>query len=368
MKNQDTKLTREQRIAHEAKIAALKAEAEVLSKALLEEEEEAAEEVEETTVEVEETATNVANDQTQEDIEEASEEVEETSNEEDEEKPTGFAKFFKGFLGFVGVLALVGILIMLMLMYFQNNNVDPSDPSIGGTPSTTPVDPSNTPSTIEFDMDTFIVSVENIAKTLTNDNDITTNVNIFVKKIGKDKLVELIDKNSELEVQKAIAEYLAFVPEIKMNQYISNNKLDYNLDAENDWFEKIDVAEEAYQDAMGKNPEGAFMSLEGYDTYKNDRDIMKALITKTGDTALLTWYEAKTTGYDLMVKQQRDTEKAHAYKEEAKLELVENINGSIKLIELQLEQKVNGTNADTLEYTEVYEEFIISNYMYVIAN
>jgi len=311
-------------------------------------------------------------------------EVTEISEDEDNAKKHektdngthGFVKALKWIGSIVGIAALVGILIMLILMYIgKDNNQLPDDgtvPPENGVVDTTPggdkvPDPNNSVDS-EFDMDAFVASVENIAKTLTTDKDISTNVDIFVEKIGEDKLVELINKYGELTVQKAIAEYLAFVPEIKMNQYISNNGLDYNLRAKNDWYNKIDEAEAVYKEATGKNPEGAFMSLEGYDTYKNNREVMKTLIIESGDTALLNWYEVKTDGYDVMVQQERDTEEAHAYKEKVKLELVNNVNGSVKLIELQLEQNINGTDADTLNYTKVYEEFIINNYMYVVAN
>ena len=289
------------------------------------------------------------------------------NQDENDDGTDGFVKILKWIGGIVGIAALVGILIMLILMNFgQDNNQLPDGGS--ANPDSGVVDTTPGLDELEFDMDAFVVSVENIANTLTTDENISTNVDIFVEKIGEDKLAKLVKEYGELPVQKAIAEYLAFTPAIKMNQYIKNNGLDYNPNAMNDWYDKLDAAEAAYKAETGKNPEGAFMSLEGYDTYKDNREAMKALIIESGDTALLSWYEAKTDGYDVMVQQKRDTEAANAYKEQIKLELVNNVNGSVKLIELQLEQKVNGTNADTLDYAEAYEEFIISNYMYVVAN
>jgi len=264
-------------------------------------------------------------------------------------------------------ILLTAIVALLIAMMAKNNEQPPiTDPDDNNPPISGDV----TPGTDEdaFDMDAFVVSTVNIANTLTDDEDIATNVDIFAEKIGANKLEELVEKYGELTVQKAIAEYIAFVPEIKMNQYINNNGLVYNPNAADDYYQMMDEADKAYTDATGKNPNGALMSLEGYDTYKSNREAMKALIAESGDVALLTWYEAKTTGYDAMVQQNNDTEAALAYKEEVKLELVNNVNGSVKLLELQLEQKVSGTDAGTLKYTDVYAEFVINNYMYVVAN
>ena len=358
-----------------------------------EEEVEVAEEVTETPeeeVEVTEEVTETPEEEVEvtEEVTEASEEVAEENQKETDDETVGFAKAFKWFLGIVGTAAATGIFIMLMLFYFGKDNIQLQDPGTvidnAGVADTTPDanevpdtnvpsdgnEPSDieTPVEPEFDIDAFTVSAQNIAKTLTTDKDIATNVDIFIEKIGADKLEELVGKYGELPVKNAIAEFLAFTPEIKMNQYISKNGLAYNPNAMNDWYNMLDEASEAYTEATGKNPEGAFMSLEGYDDFKDSREAMKALIIESGDMALLTWYEAKTTGYDAMVQQKRDTEAANAYKEEVKLELVNNVNGSIKLLELQLEQKINGTNVDTLDYTEAYEEFIINNYIYVVAN
>lgn len=375
MKNQNS-LTAAERAAMEERDNALQTEASALAKALKQEE---------TTTEVEETPVVVV-EATDEVVEDAEENTE--NQEENEDDTVGIVKGFKWFLGIVGVLALVGILIMLMLMYFSKDNnqlpnagtVNPNNGVVDTTPvgnevpgTDAPVDTdvsadTDAPVEFEFDMVAFVASVENIAKTITTDENVPANVKVFFEKISEDKLVELVGEHGELSVQKAFAEFLVFVPEIKMNQYISNNGLDYNLKAKNDWYNKLDEAEAVYKKATGKNAEGAFMSLEGYDTFKDNREAMKAFIIKSGDTALLTWYEAKTTSFDLMIKQERDTEKAHAYKEEVKLELVNNVDGSVKLIELQLEQKINGTNADTLDYAEAYREFIINNYMYVVAN
>ncbi len=264
-------------------------------------------------------------------------------------KENGFIKFLKWFGAIVGIGALAGIFIMLMVMQFGKGNqvIDNDD---------------------AFDMDAFVASTVNIANQFTTDEEVATNVDVFAEKIGEDKLEELVEKYGELPVQKAIAEYIVFVPEIKMNQYVNNNGLVYNPNAADDYYKMLDNADKAYTDATGKNPNGALMSLEGYDTYKSNREAMKALIAESGDIALLTWYEVKTTGYDAMVQQNNDTTVALDYKEEVKLELVNNVNGSVKLLELQLEQNVNGTDADTLKYTDVYAEFIINNYMYVVAN
>ena len=281
---------------------------------------------------------------------------------EENNNTRGFVKVLKWLGGIIGVCALVGVLVMLILTHFNGNN-GTNDPDSGT------VDPTPGETVVTVNMDAFIASTVNIAKTLTTDKDVEANINILVEKIGASKIQDLVVKHGEVFVQKVIAEYIAFVPEIKMNQYIKNNSLDYNPNAMNDWYDKLDEATKAYTEATGKNPEGAFMSLEGYDTYKNNREAMKALIIESGDTALLTWYEAKTTGYDVMVQQRRDTEAADGYKEAIEFEIITNVNGSIKLIELQLEKNIDGAYSDIPEYREEYAEFIINNYyVYVVAN
>ena len=240
---------------------------------------------------------------------------------------------------------------------------DATDPS--GT------DDPVTPEVPAFDVTQFVTSAVNISGQLTDDENIAANVNIFVENIGEDKLKELVEKHGELNVQKAIAEMLAFVPEIKMQQYVAKNGLDYNPNAVEDYDENLLAADEAYRAATNRNPDGALMSLEGYDTHKANREAIKALIIESGDTALLTWYEAKTDGFDLMKNQIRDTEAAEAYKEEVKLELA-NSKGTIKLLELQLEKEASGelTVMDnvSMQYTADYNQFILNNYMYVVAN
>jgi len=259
-----------------------------------------------------------------------------------------------------------------------------TEPTVPGT--TEPTVPSTTPGTTpgttdpdtpivepeQFDMTEFLNSTSNIAKELTDEEDIAANVAILGEKIGSEKLKELVGKYGELAVQTAIAEYLAFVPEIKMNQYISKNGLSYNPNATDDYYQNLEDADKAYFEATGKNANGALMSLDGYDIHKSNREAMKALIAETGDAALLTWYEAKITGYDEMVKANADTDVAEAYKEEVKLELVTNANGSLKLLELQLEKEAKGelTVMDlvSMQYTADYNTFVLANYMYVVAN
>ena len=383
MKN---KMTAKERMDAEARLAAITAEAKRIRKGLKEDDAKTdsadVEEVlvEETLVEAE-VAEEVTEEETPveaEDAEEVTEEDTPVEAEEDngecvcivggetEDKTSGFAKVLKWIIGTVASVALVGIMIMLILMY-KGKNDQITDPG-ADNPNNDIVDNVPGDTVVEFDMDAFVTSVTSIANTLTTDEDIATNADILADKIGADKLSELVGKYGELTVQKAVAEYLAFVPEIKMNQYINNKGLAYNPNAVDDYYQNLLDADNAYMEATGKNPNGALMSLEGYDTHKSNREAMKALIIESGDTALLTWYEAKTTGYDTMAQQTNDTETALVYKEEVKLEIINNVNGSVKLLELQLEQNVNGTNAETLEYTDVYAEFIINNYMYVVAN
>lgn len=239
------------------------------------------------------------------------------------------------------------------------------------TPKPDDTDAPAEPVKPEFVMADFKASVVNITSQLTDEADIAANVDIFVENIGEDKLKELIEKSGELNVQKAIAEMLAFVPEIKMQQYITNNGLDYNPNADSDYSEKLEQLKGIYVDATGKNPDGVLMSLEGYEMNKSNRAAMEAMIIETGDTALLEWYKAKTATFDLRMKQMRDTETAEKYKEEVKLELV-NSTGTVKLFELQLEQEVAGTlsvmDNVSMRYTEDYNQFVLNNYMYVIAN
>jgi len=236
--------------------------------------------------------------------------------------------------------------------------VEPEDP-------VEPVEPEQA-----FNMTAFKHSVANIAAQLTEDEDVTANTNIFVENIGEDKLVEFIGKHGELNVQKAIAEMLVFVPDIKVQQYVVKNDLDYNPNAAHDYDLTLQAADAVYRAKTGKNPDGALMSLEGYDTYKSNREAIKALIVEAGDIALLEWYTAKTEGYDLMIQQNKDTDQTENYRDEVKLELV-NSAGAIKLLELQLEKETDGTltvmDNVSMQYTAEYAQFILNNYMYVVA-
>ena len=369
MKND--KLTAKERMDAEARLAAISAEARSIRKTLKEDDAKAnSADVEEVLVEetlVESPAEEVPVEETTDEAEDAEEVTEEKDSVEVEvtvEPPVVAVNNKRNPATWIIAILLAAIVALLIAMIANSNDQPPvTNPDDNNPPSG-----EVTPGEDEFDMEAFVVSTVNIANTLTTDEDIATNVDIFAEKIGADKLEELVEKYGELTVQKAIAEYLAFVPEIKMYHYINNNGLAYNPNAVDDYYMMLLEADNAYMEATGKNPNGALMSLEGYDIHKSNREAMKALIIESGDTALLTWYEAKTTGSDTMDEQKADTEAALAYKEEVKLELVNNVNGSVKLLELQLEQNVNGTNADTLKYTDVYAEFIINNYMYVVAN
>lgn len=464
MKNQDTKLTQEQRIAYQAKVAALRAEANALTKALREdettnkveklpakevettqlsieevekivetpEEETVAEEVTETSSEeaVAEEATETPNEEavTEEVTEtseedEASDEEDKTSDENevtyqiteipeedsediaqevadsDEEDNDTFSirSFFKKYLPVIGVVALVGIFIMLVLMYNANNNaqdpsgsnpgvIDTTDPT--GTPNTdvpgtdvpaTPTVPGTenpgtdvptTPVVSQFDMDNFVTSVTKIAKEYTNDENIGVNADICCNNIGEEELKELIETYDELTVQKGIATILAFGAETKMKQYIVNNGLDYNPNAVIDYSNELRKLDDAYRSAKGKNPDGALMSLDGYDAFNGNRDALRELITESGDMDLLTWYNAKMNLHDTMRTQTKDTNAALAYKKTVETEILKSA-GFAKLLKLQLEQEAAGTlsvvDNTSMSYTEDYYNFILNNYIYIVA-
>ena len=97
---------------------------------------------------------------------------------------------------------------------------------------------------------------------------------------------------------------------------------------------------------------------------------MEAMIIKTGDTALLEWYKAKTGAFDTMMQQNRDNKTAEAYKEDVMLELISS-TGTVKLLELQLEQETAGTltvmDLVSMQYTDAYRDFVLHNYIYVVA-
>jgi len=94
------------------------------------------------------------------------------------------------------------------------------------------------------------------------------------------------------------------------------------------------------------------------------------LIAETGDVYLLAWYTTTTAAADRMYQQLEDTEKAEAYKEEVKLEIV-NSAGSVKLLELQIDKEAKGEliamDNMSMNYTEAYTQFILNNYLYVVA-
>jgi hypothetical protein len=220
-----------------------------------------------------------------------------------------------------------------------------------------------------FELEKFKASTVSIYKQYDATQDVAADLDILIENIGEDKLKELIEAKGEINVQKAIAAMLAFVPEIKMQQYIANNGLDYNPNAASEYDAKMQAADNAYRTATGKNADGALMSLEGYDTYKSNREAIKELIAETGDTALLEWYKAKTGAFDTMMQQNRDNKTAEAYKEEVMLELISS-TGTVKLLELHLEQEAAGLTVIDLvsmQYTDAYRLFILSNYIYVVA-
>ena len=346
---------------------------EVVEEAPVEEVAEATEEV------VEEAPVEEAAEATEEVVEEAPvEEVAEATEEVVEEAPAeevaeiteGKSKMPMIFVGLI-VIFLAAIIALLIALLAKTDNQQPAGGDATVNPpvsDTTPPASDTTPDTeVVFDMDAFTQAVANIAGELTDDESLVSIATDTVKSIGADKLQELVEKYGELPVQTAIAEEV-FIAEIKKNQYAANNGLAYNPNATTDYYNQLDELNEAYREATGKNATGALMSLEGYDDFKGNRDAIRNIISETGDTALLEWYNAKCISDDVMYQQVQDTKEVDAYEEEVKLQLVTNTNGFLKLLELQLEQGVKGTDPNTLNYTQVYEEFIINNYFYVIAN
>lgn len=270
------------------------------------------------------------------------------------------------------IVLLAAILICTIVPAFRKEDSSDANqqPSTNQPVDTQPsVDAPDNTVDQKFNMAEFKQSVVKIAAQLTEE-DINANTDIFVENIGEDKLVELIKKHGELNVQKAIAEMLSFVPEVKTMQYVANNELNYNPNASEDYDSKLQELKSAYVAATGKNPDGVLMSLEGYEINKSNRAAMESLILETGDTALLEWYKAKSEAFDTMMNQNRDNQTAEAYKNEVKLELV-NSKGTIDLLTLQLEKEVSGQlnvmDNVSMKYTEAYKQFVLNNYIYVIA-
>ena len=254
----------------------------------------------------------------------------------------------------------------------------PSDTEESDTVEQQPTDTEESDTTTEepteteepFEMSEFVNSVANIANEITEE-DVSANIDILCENIGENKLKELINKYGELSVKKGVAELLVFVPEVKMDHYINKNGLNFNPNAVIDFSQELQKLNDAYTEATGKNPDGALMSLPGYDAFNGNRDALRAMIVESGDTALLTWYNAKMEIYDTMRTQTSDTEKALTYKEAVETEILTSA-GTIKLLELQLEKEASGelTAMDniTIQYTEAYYNFILNNYVYVVAN
>lgn len=333
---------------------------------------------------------------------------EDADNNETDSETNGFADGFKKLLSLVGVVALVGIFIMLILMYagkecnsgspagvvgdttVEESETDINVPGISTPDTNAPdtnapetdapnvdvpdtnepdTDISVTPINPEFDMDAFVASVTKIAKQYTDNEDIGIYADVSCNKIGKNKLVELINEYDELTVQNGIATILAFVPEAKMRQYILKNGLDYNPNAVVEYSTKLQVLDNAYRDATGKNPDGALMSLPGYDSYNGNRDALRAMIIESGDNDLLTWYNAKMEIYDTMRSQTKDTDAANAYKKTVEAEIL-NSNGIAKLLECQLKSVKNGmivVDNSSMQYTDEYYTFVCNYYILVVA-
>ena len=273
----------------------------------------------------------------------------------------------------VGIALLVAILILLISMHNGNKDQGIVGDLDNGTTDVAPGTPEGNIPVAEFDMDAFKASVKAIAATYTNE-DLSAEIDILVENnLGKEQLVNLIGSLGEMELKQGIAQYVVFAGEAKRDQYISVNGLDYNPDYNLDYSLKKAELDNAYKAAVGSdlNPDGVLMSLPGYDACMGNRNAMRALIEESGDTALLNWYNAKMEIYDLKLKQKEDYNSVVANQETVLNNLLKN-EGAVELIKLQVQKVKAGElvvidNA-TNQYTEAYYNFILDNYIYVVAN
>lgn len=281
------------------------------------------------------------------------------------------------------VTLIVVILVLLLLLLCNNarktggdtttasdNNGGNIVTTVGGNKGDNPIgttsSSNNNVNTPKFDMDAFIASVESAVRNNGAGEIAIADASNCVSKLEADELKELIDKYGELKVQKAFANTFSYAIDIRANQYAESNGLTCNPNAISDWCDLLDKITEEYRKATGKNAEGTVMCLEidgiTYDMVKNSREAIKALIIKSGDKDLLTWYEKKTSSWDEACKAQKDTEAVEAFKESARLELLSATpTNLIKFIEFQLEQNINGTGSEYGNLIRDYGYLIFGN-------
>lgn len=294
--------------------------------------------------------------------------------EEETSRPVATAG--KAIIVTLGVVILVLLLLLLCnnarktggdTTTSPNNNGGNIVTTIGGgnngeNPTVTTSGSGNEATTPKFDIDAFIASIESAVRNNQADELAIADASNYVRKLGEDKLKELIAKYGELKVQKAIADVFSYAIDIRAKQYAESKGLTYSIDPMSDWYDYLDEINEEYLKATGKNAEGALMSLKDYDAYKESREAIKALITKSGDKDLLTWYEKRTSSWDECCKAQKDTEAIEAFKESTRLELLSATpTNFIKFIEFQLEQNINGTGSEYENLIRDYGYLLIGN-------
>jgi len=309
---------------------------------------------------------DVVTDDTTETSDEDDVEDDVTTDDSNEEEVAEKPKRSNIIIGVLGTLLGIAVLILLVmgLRSCQTAEVPEGTETPGVTteaPGTT--EQPSTPSTPAF----AIIDFENnVLKTAERffDEDVAIDIHNGIYNIGEDKLVELIGKYDEYAVGDAIAQLTVLGPEAEMYREIRKQGWAYNPNAEADYDKLMTEADEAYELRTGVDPDVALIKLNGYDANKSDRTAIKKLITESGDMELLTWYNIKTEGYDLMMKQLRDTSKAEEYKKTVRDELVKS-EGFTELLEAQLASGI--TVMDTHgQYTEDYAKWFDENYTRVI--
>lgn len=226
------------------------------------------------------------------------------------------------------------------------------------------------PTPVVFDMETFKTGVNGIANGIAGEVVNEAFVNVIVDNIGEEQLKSWIASYGEIQTKQAVANFVAFAAEIEMQRFIANEGLLYNPNSKADYLVALEAADAAYTAVSGKNPNGAVMSLPNYDEYKSSRAAMEKLIADSGDTALLNWYKETNALYDLRKQQERDTEKALQYKASVEQKLVQS-KGIADVIDLQMKKVADGTltvvDLITYKYTDEYSQFVLQNWMYVLA-
>ena len=226
------------------------------------------------------------------------------------------------------------------------------------------------PTPVVFDMETFKTGVNGIASGIAGEVVNEAFVNVIIDNIGEEQLKSWIASYGEVQTKQQVAYFIVSAAEIEMQRYVTLNGLLYNPNSKADYLVALEAADAAYTAVSGKNPNGAVMSLPNYDEYKSSRAAMEKLIADSGDIALLNWYKETNALYDLRKQQERDTEKALQYKASVEQKLVQS-KGIADVIDLQMKKVADGTltvvDLITYKYTDEYSQFVLQNWMYVLA-